>query len=321
MKIIYFGTPHFAATVLHYLLDHSISVSAVITKPDKPKGRSGALQPTPVKLIAEQHQLPLYQPSVVSTAEVEALLTSFKADLFVVVAYGEILKASLLAIPPLGCINLHASLLPHYRGAAPIQRCIMAGEKESGLTIMHMVKKMDAGDMIRKVKVPLSDEMTFGELEQVLCTKGSEALLQTLRDFERGVDQREPQDHSQATFAPKIELEECEIDWQLPANHLHHLIRGVNPHPLAWCWVELRQQKLRLKIIQAKVESLAGLPGQILSYDSSGFIVGCGQASLKLLTVQLEGKKAMEASVFMQGIAQHSLRFISSPTYLSKELL
>src|ERR1700722_12681047 len=168
MKVIFFGTPPFAAHVLEYLLSQCIHVAAVVTKPDRPKGRSRVPLPTPVKLIAQQQipPIPVYQPELVSDPEFADVLIPYQADLFVVVAYGEIIKQHLLDMPKLGCINLHASLLPKYRGAAPIQRCILEGETETGVTIMHMVKKMDAGDIIKTVKIPIHPDRTYGDLEK-----------------------------------------------------------------------------------------------------------------------------------------------------------
>jgi methionyl-tRNA formyltransferase len=311
MKIVYFGTPQFAAHVLQYLLDRGISVAAVITKPDKPKGRSGSPQPTPVKLIAIEHHIPVYQPPLVSVPEFAETLQAFYADLFVVVAYGEIMKQHLLDMPKLGCINLHASLLPKYRGAAPIQHAIINGETETGVTIMHMVKKMDAGDMIQTVKVPIGPDTTYGELEENLCEAGCKALLETIHALEKGTAQRTPQDHEQATLAPKIELENCEIHWEWPAEKIHNLIRGVFPFPGAWCRVQLKGQLLRLKISKSQIAKGSGPPGQILSYGKEGFIIACGEDALRLLEVQLEGKKSVKAEEFIRGVPREQIGFTS----------
>lgn len=306
MKIVFFGTPQFAADVLSYLLNEGISIQAVITKPDKPKGRSGLPQPTPVKKIAQEHQLPLYQPEIVSSPDFAPILKTYEADLFVVVAYGEILKPHLLEMPKLGCINLHASLLPKYRGAAPIQQSIIQGETETGVTIMHMAKKMDAGDIIKMVSVPITQETTYGELEQTLLKVGSKALLDVVKEFELGTPARIEQDHSKATFAPKIELENCEVNWQKPAQEIHNLIRGVFPHPGAWCYVTVRNQKLRLKIYKTKVVEGEGQPGQLLHYGKEGLVVATGKGAIQILELQLEGKKSMLAEDLMRGVNQFS---------------
>ena len=305
MKVIFFGTPPFAAHVLEYLLSHSIHVAAVVTKPDRPKGRSRVPLPTPVKLIAQQQipPIPVYQPELVSDPEFADVLIPYQADLFVVVAYGEIIKQHLLDMPKLGCINLHASLLPKYRGAAPIQRCILEGETETGVTIMHMVKKMDAGDIIKTVKIPIHPDSTYGELEQDLCDAGEKALLEVIHDFGRNRIEREPQNHSLATFAPKIELEDCKIFWGRPAKEIHNLVRGVNPHPGAWCYVKIRQKPLRLKIHRTEyLIGYKGVPGEILSYGSEGLIIACGEEAVRLVEVQLEGKKSLSAEELMKGI-------------------
>lgn len=311
MNTIFFGTPQFAADVLSFLLQNGVPISAVITKPDRPQGRSGAPVPTPVKRVAEQHGIPVYQPVIVSDLDFMPTLEKYQPDLFVVVAYGEIIKQHLLDMPKVGCINLHASLLPKFRGAAPIQRSIIEGEKETGVTIMHMVKKMDAGDMIQTVVVPIEDNTTYGELEAKLCQVGSQALLQTIHDFEQGKITRIPQDHSKATLAPKIELEDCEIFWEQPAQKIHNMVRGVNPHPGAWCYVDVKGEKKRLKVLKTEVRlDLNGQPGQILNYNKNGLVIGCGENALKLIEVQLEGKKAMPTEELVRGIPIEKFKII-----------
>lgn len=317
MKIIYFGTPAFAADVLTFLFKNGIDVCAVVTKPDKPKGRSGDPVPTPVKLAAQaiSSSIPIYQPPLVSEPSFAPTLEHFKADLFVVVAYGEIIRQHLLDMPRLGCINLHASLLPKYRGAAPIQRSIINGEPKTGVTIMHMVKRMDAGDIIKVVEVPIGQNDAFPKIEQELCKEGSKALLSVIADFNSGIFKRTPQDDSQATLAPKIELEECIVNWNLPAQQLHNLVRGVFPEPGAWCFVQVRGQKKRLRINSTMVEpSQKGMPGQILSYGKTGLVVACGEQSLRIIDLQLEGKKAMSADELMRGIPADQFSFAKGVT-------
>jgi methionyl-tRNA formyltransferase len=315
MRVVFFGTPLFAAHVLDYLLQHEVNIVAVISKPDRPKGRSGTPLPTPVKTIALTFNphLPVYQPEIVSDLEFAEILKPYEADLFVVVAYGEIIKQHLLDMPRRACINLHASLLPHYRGAAPIQRCLIAGETETGVTIMHMVKKMDAGDMIEKVKVPIGSETTFRELEYSLCKVGKQALLNVIHAFEKGVPPRIPQDHSQATWAPKIELEDCEILWNRPAQELHNLVRGVNPYPGAWCYVAVRGEKKRLKINQTRIIPCEqSQSGKILNADQTkgNLVIATGNQALELLEVQLEGKKNMSSDELTRGISRSYLHFM-----------
>lgn len=314
MKVVYFGTPDIAANVLTFLLQNQVNVVAVVTKPDKPKGRSLTPIPTPVKLSALAHNpsMPIYQPEIVSAKEFAPILEAYQADLFVVVAYGEILKQHLLDMPKLGCINLHASLLPKYRGAAPIQRCIIDGELISGVTIMHMVKKMDAGDVIKMAIVDIGPNMTAGELTDELFNVGSKALLEVIHDFEKGIINRSPQNEGLATFAPKIELEDCEVHWNNDAQTLHNLIRGSTPRPGSFCYVKLRDEKKRLKIKSSRVETeMSGTPGQILAANQDGIVVACKKQALRILDLQLEGKKAMPIGEFLRGIAIDQLKFIN----------
>lgn len=312
MKIIFFGTPSFAADVLTELLIQKIPIVAVISKPDRPKGRSGTPVPTPVKLAAQAFDplLPVYQPEIVSDPAFSATLAAYQADLFVVVAYGELIKAHLLEMPRLGCINLHTSLLPKYRGAAPIQRCLINGESETGVTIIHMVKKMDAGDVIEVARIPIGSETNFGELEQALCSVGKTLLLKVIHDFKAGYINRIPQDPTQVTFAPKIELEDCEIDWNQSAQAIHNLVRGVNLHPVAWCYIQLRGERKRLKIFQTQVvDAPKALPGTILSHPKEPLLIATGDQALQLLFIQLEGKKMVASKEFMHGISLENLIF------------
>jgi methionyl-tRNA formyltransferase len=313
MRVIFFGTPQFAATVLDYLFQQGVEIVAVVSKPDRPKGRSGQPVPTPVKLAAQafNSQLPLYQPELISDPAFIPVLQAFQADLFVVVAYGEIIKQDLLTMPRLACINLHASLLPKYRGAAPIQQALINGEMESGVTIMHMVKKMDAGDMIEKVIVPIYPEMTFGELEQQLCEVGKKTLKDVIFAFNRQeILPSVSQDISQVTFAPKIELENCEIDWNRSAQDIHNLIRGVNPHPGAWCYVTVKGEKKRLKIYRSQlISSLGNSPGSLISSLPHQLVVSAKDQALELLEVQLEGKKLMKGTDFLRGLSSAHLSF------------
>lgn len=304
MRIVFFGTPHFSAEILKSLIDAKIDVVAVISKPDKPQGRSKNLQPTPVKQMAEQLNIPLYQPEKVSAEEFIETLRVLDADLFVVAAYGEILKEHVLSTPKIACINLHTSLLPKYRGAAPIQAAIIHGEQESGITIIHMVKKMDAGNMILQNKLTIGPEMTYGELEKALIHLGSESLIHVIHEVAKSgkISQGTPQDEGLVTFAPKIELEDCEIDWEKNAQILHDLIRGVNPEPGAYCLINTQDQVKRLKIFSSRVHPTIQLPMKKHQFDpSKRFLVGTSSSALELLEVQLEGKKRMTAGDFFRG--------------------
>lgn len=294
MKIVFFGTPPTAAKVLQHLIQCGVEVAAVISKPDRPKGRSGTPAPTPVKEVALAFHIPVYQPEVVSAPEFAEVLKSYAADLFVVVAYGEILKEHLLQIPKKGCINLHYSLLPKYRGAAPMQWSIIKGDKVTGVTVLHMVKKMDAGDMLKTVEVPIGENTTFGELEETLTQTGKMALLEVIRAFEKGEPTRQPQDHALATLAPKIELEDCQIDWGKSAQEIHNLVRGVNPYPGAWCFIDVKGEKKRLKISKTRV-----VPAENIS--KGNLVIAAGDQALELLEVQLEGKKSMSSAELIRG--------------------
>jgi methionyl-tRNA formyltransferase len=308
VKVIFFGTPQFAADVLEHLFEQEIEIVAIVTKPDKPKGRSGVPAPSPVKMKANslKSHIPIFQPDLVSKAELAEVFSSFQADLFVVVAYGEIIKQHLLDMPKLGCINLHASLLPKYRGAAPIQQCLINGEIESGITIMQMVKKMDAGDIIKMVKVPIDPDITYGELEKVLCEVGKKALVDVILEFQKNTIQRIPQDDSKATFCPKIELEGCKINWDAPAQTVHNLVRGVNPRPGAWSYVKIKDKLLRLKVNKTQLlEEIKGDSGKIIKYGPDSLIISCREGAVSLLEVQLEGKKAMLAKEMIRGIPPH----------------
>lgn len=309
MKVVFFGTPQFAANVLEELMRAKIDVVAVISRTDKPKGRSSTPVPTPVKEVALKHHIPVYQPEKVSSEEFRSILDSLQADLFVVVAYGEILKQHVLDAPKLGCINVHASLLPKYRGAAPIQQSIINGDAESGVSIMYMVRKMDAGDVISTVVVPITEEMNFGELEAKLCEVGSPALLEAIELFKKGKVAGISQNEAEVTFAPKIELEDCQINWNQPAKKIHDLIRGVNPYPGAWTYVTVHDETKRFKIFSSKVIKVDGFPGVMEKHQGNSLIY-CSEGAISLLEVQLEGKKRMSADELFRGIPLHHFKIV-----------
>lgn len=304
IKIVFFGTPDFAAEILAYLLDHAVSVAGAVTQPDRPKGRSLHMTPSPVKAVALEHQIPVLQPEKASDPSFLQQLAAFKADLFVVVSYGQILSQKLLDIPPLGSINVHPSLLPLFRGAAPIHRSLMAGVCETGVSIQKIVRQLDAGDVLAVAKTPVPVEMIFGELERKLLDLAKPLLLQVIRDFGKGIPPSTPQDHALSTYASKFELEELEIHWEKSAEELHNLIRAFSPRPGAWCWVSAGGEKKRLKILRSQCVSQHGAPGQILAGDT----IACGRHALKLLEVQPEGKKAMDAASWFRG--QRNISFV-----------
>jgi methionyl-tRNA formyltransferase len=307
MKVVFFGTSSFAARILAFLLDQKVDIRAIVTRTDKPQGRNLSLSFPPVKQAALDRcpHLPLFQPLKASTPEFLPQLQAFDPDLFVVVAYGEIIKQSLLDLPHKGCINIHASLLPRYRGAAPMQRCLMDGAVETGITIIEMTAQMDAGDILASQSIPVPPDMTLGELDDQLCLLGSDLVLRVLREIESGTATKVPQNHQLATFAPKITPQEERIDWSKPAPALHNQIRALSPFPGAWCQVLLGGQIKRLKVKRSHVEPhLSGPPGTPLQFTPEACLIACGEGALRLLEVQLEGKKAMSAQDFVRGIHQ-----------------
>jgi len=309
ISIIFFGTPEFAAQVLDFLIEHRVQIKGIVTQPDRPKGRSLQLISSPVKMIAQSKlpEIPIWQPLKSSDPQFLAELSAVKADLFVVVAFGQILPQKLLDIPQFGCINVHASLLPKYRGAAPIQRSILGGDLETGVAIQKMVKQLDAGDVIDEKKILISEEMTYGELERALCDASKPLLLDVINRYTTGVPTAVAQDLAYVTYAPKIEPEEGEINWSRPARSLHCLIRAFNPRPGAWCWIEMNGERKRLKILRAKVSDREGSVGELLSPKE--LLIGCGEKSLLISEVQLEGKPRMSAVDWLRGM-KGPLKFI-----------
>ena len=300
MRVIFFGTPEFAASVLDYLFQMKISLVGIVTQPDRPKGRSLQMTSSPVKEIAlaKAPNLPVFQPEKGSDPEFLASLKQLQPDLFVVVAFGQILPQQLLDIPVKGAINIHASLLPKYRGAAPIQRALMYGEKETGIAIQKMVKQLDAGDVIAVAKTQIPPDMTYGRLEKILCELAKPLLLFVLQSYEQGIPHAEPQNPTLATYAPKILVEEGEIKWNRPAEEIHHLVRALSPRPGAWCWLDSNGESRRIKILQTKLVEEQGVPGHFSSKEG---VVGCGSNSLQIIELQPEGKKSMPVADWLRG--------------------
>lgn len=301
IKVVFFGTPNFAAACLKYLLEKGIDVVAVVTQPDRPKGRSLQMTSSPVKEIVEG-KMPVLQPEKASAPNFLEEIAKYNADLFVVVAFGQILSQKLLDIPPKGCINVHASLLPKYRGAAPIQRVLMNGEKETGIAIQKMVKQLDAGDVIAVSKLPLPEEMTFGELEANLLELAKLLLVDVIQKYEQGVPNAQPQDHDQASYAAKISMEEGEIHWNRKAFEIHNLIRAYSPRPGAWARL---QNGKRVKILRSKLVPGHGQVGQL---QANG-VIFCGEGAIQLIEVQPEGKKVMPVADWLRGLPDASQIF------------
>ena len=309
MRIAFFGTPDFAASILQDLLATQWNLVGIVTRPDRPKDRSLRPQPSAVKVVAQRicPDVPLLQPEKASAPETVRALAALRPDLFVVVAYGHILRKSVLDLPPLGCVNVHASLLPKYRGAAPIQRCLMDGEGETGVTIMRMDEGMDTGPMLRIASLPIPPDMTYGELRAQLCELAKEPLRQTLQDLENGVAVATPQEEALASYAPKVEPEEGRIDWSGPASAVYNRMRGVTPEPGAWCVVAVRGQQKRLRLLKARLAAASGLPGQLVPAAKGQMIVACSQGAIELLEVQLEGKRSLRADEFLRGYPPHAI--------------
>lgn len=307
MRIVYFGTPYIAAAILSKLLDLNLKPVAIVTKPDKPIGRSKKLVPPAVKITAQEKlpDVPIHQPERVSTPEMEEVLRSYDADVFLVVAYGEILKPSILQIPRHKCINVHASLLPKLRGASPIQQAIIEGHTESGITIMEMVEKMDAGDIFGVAKVEITPDMTAGELTQELIAVTPQCLVDVLHKIESGSAVPMPQNHEEATYVKKIRPEHCEINWNQPAQSIHDLVRGLQPKPGAYCFTG---DGKRLKIHKTHLVEGSATPGSILQFSKQGIHVAAKHGVLSLDLLQLEGKRSMTAQEFVSGFQKLTLR-------------
>lgn len=305
MKVIFAGTPEFAATALAALHDAGVEIPLVLTQPDRPAGRGLQLQASPVKQYALAHDMPVAQPVSLrldgkcpeEAAAAHALLKTTEHQVMVVAAYGLILPASVLIIPPLGCINIHASLLPRWRGAAPIHRAIEAGDRETGVTIMQMDEGLDTGPMLMKHIEPISDTDTTGTLHDRLAVLGGQMIVEALKQLSAGKLQATPQPDEGVSYATKISKDEAALDFRLPAEELLRCIRAFNPFPGALTHLH----DTPLKLWRARLEASSGRPGEILAADGNGIVVACGQGALRLLELQKPGGKRLEAAQFLQG--------------------
>lgn len=300
-KLIFMGTPDFAATVLEGLLDDAnYDVLAVVTQPDRAVGRKKEIKMTPVKEVALAHNLPVYQPEKMSGSDEMAELMTLGADGIVTAAFGQFLPTKLLDSVDFA-VNVHASLLPKYRGGAPIHYAIINGDKEAGVTIMEMVKKMDAGDMIAKASTPITDEDNVGTMFEKLAVIGCDLLLKTLPDYIAGNIKPEPQDESKATFSPNITPEEERIDWNKSAREVFNHIRGLYPWPVAHTLLDGK----RFKIYEASLAEGQGQPGQIIEKGKETLVVATGDGAISLKTVQLAGKPRMSVVDFLNGVGRN----------------
>lgn len=301
MRIVFMGTPDFAVGSLQALCESGKhEIIAVVTQPDRPKGRGNKLLQTPVKEYALEQGLTVYQPQKVKTPEFVELLHELQPELIVVAAFGQFLSKEILELPKYGCINVHASLLPKYRGAAPIQYAIIKGEKESGVTIMQMDIGMDTGAMLDKVVVPIDENTTMGELHDALREQGAALLLQVIDKIAAGTAVAEPQDDAQATYATLLDRSMEHIDWSKTAQEVHNLIRGFNPAPSTF--TKLPNGK-SLKIWGSKMtdKSSTAAAGTVIETGKHSFFVACGDGVLEITEVQPESKKRMPAQVFLNG--------------------
>lgn len=303
MKILFMGTPDFAVGALEALIEAGHEVVCVVTQPDKPKGRGiskGAnqqVQFTPVKECAYKHDIPVFQPVKIKAPEAVEQLRQYGADLFVVAAFGQILSQEILDMPRFGCMNIHASLLPKYRGAAPIQWAIIEGERESGVTIMQMNAGLDTGDMLTKKRVAITDTDTGESLHDKLSEAGAALIVETISLLERGALEPQPQDDSLSCYAKMLHKSMGQMDWSRPAKELDRLIRGLNPWPSAYTSYHGKV----LKIWEAQPAEGTAEPGRIAAVEKDAVLVGTGQGLLRLTKVQLAGKKRMDMKDFLLG--------------------
>lgn len=299
LRLIFMGTPDFAVPSLQALLAGPDTVVAVVCQPDRPRGRGKKLESPPVKQVALAHDLPVLQPDSVKTADFLTELAQLKPDLLAVVAYGRILPEAVLTLAPLGAINVHGSLLPKYRGAAPIQWAILNGDQETGVTIMQLDAGMDTGPMLLRATEPIHEDDTAGSLARRLAGLGAEALLKAVDGLKSGTLAAEPQDHDQASHAPMLNKAQGHVDWSLPAARLHCLIRGLDPWPSAYGFIN----GIRFRFFAPKRVAKAGeaAPGTICRADQDGLFVATGDDMLCLREIQPEGKKRMPVAACLHG--------------------
>ena len=301
MRVIFMGTPDFAVPSLEALLTKH-EVVLVVTQPDKPKGRGKKMVPTPVKACALEHGIPVLQPEKVKEPEFVEQLRSYEPDLIAVTAFGQILSEPILEMPKYGCINVHGSLLPKYRGAAPMQWSIIDGEKVTGITTMYMAKGPDSGDMLLKAEVEITDEDTFATIHDKMAVTGANLLLDTLDQLEAGTLERIPQDHDAATYAPMITKETGHIDWSKNRQDIINLIRGLNPVPAAYTIYEEEVLKIFGAVI-SDVQADDAANGEIVAVVKKGFVVKCGDGCLLITEVQARGGKRMMTDAYLRGHA------------------
>ena len=299
MKVLFMGTPDFAATILQKLIDEGHEIIAVVTQPDKQKGRGKSMSFPPVKELALEYNLNIYQPLKARDPFFIQVVRELAPEVIVVAAFGQILPKELLDIPPFGCINVHGSLLPKYRGAAPIQYSIIDGEKKTGITIMHMDVKIDNGDMILKGETLISPEETGGSLHDKLAILGADLLIEALKKIEDGTAERIPQDDNQATYVKILDKKMGNIDFTKSATQIERLIRGLNPWPSAY--TSFDDKTLKIWVANVEHTDVKAEPGEIIEIRKDAIVVMTGEGALIIKELQLEGKKRMPVEAFLRG--------------------
>lgn len=292
MRIVFAGTPALAAQCLSGLLNSEHEIIAVYTQPDKPAGRGQQLTASPVKQLALEHQIPVYQPTTLRDSNAQLIFAELQPDIMIVAAYGLILPSAILTTPTYGCLNIHVSLLPRWRGAAPIQQAILAGDKVTGVTIMQMDAGLDTGDILLKEETVISDDDTSATLHDKLAKQGSELIIKALRQLAQGQIQKQKQDDSQACYAGKINKADAKINWQQSAWQISRMIRAYNPWPVAF--TQLGERIIKIYAAQVLPQTTASTPGTILSLTKDRVLVATGDGVLALAQVQLPGKKVLD---------------------------
>ena len=299
MRIVYMGTPDFAVLPLEEMIKAGHEVVAVVTQPDKPKGRGKNMQFTPVKECAVKYDIPVYQPLKVRDEKFIEILEGLKPEIIVVAAFGQILPEAILELPRYGCVNIHASLLPKFRGAAPIQRAIIDGEKETGVTIMYMEKGLDTGDMIAKTVVPITNDETGGSLHDKLAKAGAKLIVETLPKIEADDTEAVKQNDEESSYAKMLSKDMGILDFSKTASELDRLIRGLNPWPSAF--TKLDGKTLKIYDVSILSEAFTENPGTVIRVTKKDFVIVCGEGGLLVKSLQLEGKKRMDTDAFLRG--------------------
>jgi methionyl-tRNA formyltransferase len=303
VRIAFFGTPAFAVPSLERLLAEGEEVVVVVTQPDRPRGRGHRVKPSPVKVTGSAHNIPILQPERARDPQFARELATYDVELGVVVAYGQILPDAILNTPAAGLINVHASLLPRYRGAAPIQRAVIAGEIETGITMIRLIREMDAGPILARLTRPIHNDETSEELESALAMLGAGLLQSTVQAVASGQLREEPQNHALATFAPRITKEDGLIDWSKPARSIHNLVRGICPWPRAFTFFEGNRLLIHRTSIETSAAAFsAGAPGELLEASDDRLLVTCGAATvLAIQEIQAEGGRVLPTRSFLAG--------------------